>query len=174
MQISTIKTAVQSFCSTASGLGGNKCVFAYQGGTEPTGNYLTLIPIMGVQRRALFDEQIQNPDGSTTIAHRRALSVQIDAYGPNAAQVISSVFDGVHIPSTYKAFSDLGLCAMFSSAIRDISSIKNIRYEQRYSADLLIECVYSTEILADDIGWFDSIRFKDNILGTPEIIITGD
>lgn len=175
LPISTIKDALFDYCVAATGLGPDNVVFAYTEGPEPQGSYVSIIPIMTVQRRGIFDEQITEDNADLTIVHRRVVSAQIDAYGPEAPTLIAAIFDALDVPSMYQTyFTDNNLSAMFTSNTRDLSGVKNIRYEQRYNVDLVIHAFYGTTVLADDIGWFDSFRLTDSILNTEDSIITGD
>lgn len=175
LPLSTLKTAVQAYCVATTGLASNKVIFAYQGGPEPTGSYISIIPILSIARTGAYDEQVTETNGDQTIVHRRNVSMQIDAYGPNAATLITAIFDGIDVSTFYSTFTNANLAAIFTSGIRDLSAVKNIRYEQRFNADLRVSTVYTTTVLADDIGWFDTIRADTDTLGPQlgEITITG-
>lgn len=175
LPISTIKDALFDYCVAATGLSEDNVVFAYTEGPEPQGSYVSIIPIMTVQRQGIFDEQITESNADLTIVHRRTVSAQIDAYGPDAPTLIAAIFDALDVPSTYQTyFTDNNLNAMFTSGTRDLSSVKNIRYEQRYNVDLAIHATYETTVLADDIGWFNTIRANTSTLSPlGEITVTG-
>lgn len=201
--LSTVTGTIQSYCKTTTGLAGSKCILAYQGGPRPDGSFITITPITGALRRGAFDERIYKPNGDLEVVHRRQINAQIDCYGPNAEAFISQIFDGLDIPPFYDIFTAEDFNARFTSGIRDISAIQSIRFEKRFNVDMVIDITYSTiiavdldgrtptpgtypdgseipdgamgaSILLDDIGWFDSIRLTDNILGTPDNTITGD
>jgi hypothetical protein len=192
--LSLVKEAIQSYCAKASGLPGNKCIFAYQKGGEPQGSFVLVTPISSGLRSGMFDESIMHANGDLEYVHRRSVTAQLDCYGQDAESIAFKLFDGIDIPFFHAVFSDQSMTAKFVSTIRDLSAIENIRFEKRMSMDLKVDVAYSTLIavdlagrepdedpsagsgliFADDVGWFDSIKVKDNILGTPEIIITGD
>lgn len=202
--MSTVTGAIQTYCKNTTGLSGSKCILAYQGGPRPDGAFITITPITGALRMGAFDERIYKPNGDMEIVHKRRINAQIDVYGPNSEAYISQLFDGIDIPNFYSIFTDLKFNARFSSGIRDISSIQSIRHEKRFNVDMVIDITYHTliavdldgrtptpgfypdgtpippgavggsDILVDDIGWFDSFRLTDSILNTEDSIITGD
>lgn len=194
MPLSLVESAIQSYCSKASGLPGDKCIFAYQKGGEPQGSFVLVTPISSGFRSGMFDESIMHANGDLEYVHRRSVTAQIDCYGQDAESTAFKLFDGIDIPFFHAAFSEQSMTAKFVSTIRDLSAIENIRFAKRLSMDLKVDIAYSTLIavdlagrepdedqsagsgliFADDVGWFDSIEVKDSVLGSPDIIITGE
>jgi len=172
--ISTIETAIQEFCTNAAGVSGSKVIFAYQGGTEPSGSYVSIIPALAITKKNSIDESAIQTNGDVTIVRRRVLVAQIDAYGPDALELISNIYDGIDVPEYYGVFETACLAVTIDSGIRNLSFIKNIRYEQRYNLDLRVQSVYTDNLLADDVGWFNTIRMDTTTLNPQlgEITIT--
>lgn len=173
--LSTLKTAVQAYCVAATGLADNKVIFAYQGGTEPTGSYVSIVPILGIKKHGIYDEQVTEDNADVTTVRRRSVTLQINAYGPDAPVLITAIQDGLDVSTLYQTFRDSNLNAMFSSDVRNLTAVKNIRYEQSYNIDLVVSVVYTDTELADDIGWFNTIRASTSTLSPQlgEITITG-
>ena len=183
LPLSLVRDAVQGYCVRSTGLDDSKVIFAYQGGPEPKGNSIVITPLNSGMKRGMHDENIQQNNGDLDVIHRRRVSIQVDAHGPNADDVIAKVYDALDILPFYAEFSDNDLSAIFISPIRDVSALKNIRFEQRFNVDMAIEIAYKTTIAVsldgrtpspdpsagsdliylDDIGWFNSIPVTDNI-----------
>jgi len=173
--ISTIKTALYDFCVSATGSDADKVIFAHQGGTEPQGSYIAIIPTLSVRKTTAFDEQILEENGDITVVKRRDVTVQVDAFGPDAITLITAIQDGIDTPEHYAIFEAQCFQAILSSQVRNLADIKNIRYEQRFNLDLTLSVVYTETIDSSVHGWFDTIKADTTTLNPPlgEITITG-
>lgn len=173
--LSNIKTALYNFIEAATGHDSDKIIFAYQGGPEPQGSYISIIPALAVSKPVVIDEQYIEANGDITVARRRDVTAQIDAYGPDALTLITAVQDGMDTPEHYAEFTDLDFHAEQSSQIRNLSAVKNIRFEERFNLDILIHATYTGTIDSSVYGWFDTIKSDTSTLNPPlgEITVTG-
>jgi hypothetical protein len=172
--IDDIKLALQSFCVTATGLSGDKVIFAYQGGTEPSGSYVSIIPFLMMRKGNLIDEKYREENGDITVIKRRTSVAQIDCYGPNAVVNIAKIVDALDTPTIQAIFDPYCLNAQFSSNTRNLSGVKNIRYEERHNIDIDVMSAYTETLTADSVGWFNTINANTTTLNPQlgEIIIT--
>lgn len=159
LSTSNIKSALQTWLTGATGLTGADVVWAYQNAPEPTGLYISVIPILSM-RKLGRDEWIYESDGDIITRHRRSIVTQIDVYGADAFATAASAYDALNTPLVHDAFVALSLSAETDSEIRNLSSEKAGRYEPRASFDVRISAVYDTTTFADDLGWFDSIQYS--------------
>ena len=165
--ISTIKNALHSFVVAASGLSASNVVFAYQNAPEPSGTYISIIPIITATQVQMYDETIYQENGTIDTVPFRNIVTQLDAYGTDAISVMSSVMDNIDVPSIYDNIDSVGLSAMLASELRNLTELKGKRYEQRAGLDLRIYARYSLEV-NDDLGWFNIIKY-DGGAGDPYV-----
>lgn len=156
--ISTIKSTLQSWLVTASGLASGNVIFAYQNAPEPTGKYITIIPALLVQKLGLIDDQ-QWVGGGIKTYHLRRITAQIDCYGTGATETLSAVQDFIDRPATYSTFDSVKLSIRAVSDVRYIPELKGQRWEDRASIDLALLCT-TTQTVADDVGYFDRIQYE--------------
>jgi hypothetical protein len=156
--ISTIKTTLQSWLVTASGLASGNVIFAYQNAPEPSGKYITIIPALLVQKLGLIDDQ-QWSDGKIQTYAVRRITAQIDCYGAGAVETLSAVQDFIDRPATYTACDNVKLSMRALSDVRYIPELKGQRWEDRASLDLSLLCATGQTVL-DDVGYFDRIQYE--------------
>jgi hypothetical protein len=156
--ISTIKTALQTWLVTASGLATGNVIFAYQNAPEPTGKYITIIPALLITKMGLIDEQ-RTVNGEIKTYHLRRITAQIDCYGVGSTETLSAVQDFIDRPATYTAFNAVNLSMRALSDVRFVPELKGSRWEDRSSLDLALICT-TTQSVADDVGYFDRIQYQ--------------
>ena len=156
--LSTIKTTLQTWLVTASGLNTSKVIFAYQNAPEPTGTFITIIPALMITKRGLIDEQ-RWTDGTIKTYAVRSIVAQIDCYGSDAVERLSMVQDYIDRPATYTAFDSVKLSMRAESDVRYLPELKGQRWENRASIDLRLMAA-TTQDVGDDLGWFDEIRYS--------------
>ena len=158
LSTSNIKTALHTWLTTTTSYTGDKVVWAYQNAPEPGSDFISVIPILSMQRIGQ-DERIYENDADILTRHRRSIIAQIDVYGGDAFGVAANAYDGLLLPNIHAIFLPLALSADYNSNIRNISSLKDGRYEARASFDVRISAVYDSTTLADDLGWWDSVQY---------------
>ena len=156
---SDIKSVIQTWLKSATGLDGSKIIWAYQNGPEPEGQFITVNPILSIQRIGQ-DEQITDQNGNITTRARRSIITQIDVYGSGALEQASAAYDALSYPLVHAAFVALSLSADQNSVIRNLTALKNGQYESRASFDVRISAVYDNLTLADDLGWFNQVEYS--------------
>ena len=143
----------------ASGLPNQNVIFAYQNGPEPPGPFISIIPNLTITKSGAYDDTIYLPDGSIqTLGFRRILA-QVDAYGRNAVGLCCAVQDGLDIPALYQPLSLAGLSIRAISEVRNLTSLKEQRFEERGSLDLEILIRAASEP-NNSLGFFDKIQYQ--------------
>ena len=156
--LSTIKTTVQAWCVSASGLSDSNVIFAYQNAPEPTGPFIVITPTLMIIKRGLIDEQRWNADGTINTYQVRECIAQIDCYGSGAVSYISSIQDYIDRPDTYQTFSAVELAIRANSDVRYLPEQKGSRYEDRANIDLRIRST-QTQDSGIDLGYFETIKY---------------
>ena len=169
---SIIKAALQDWLSDTTSLA---LIWQFQNTPEPNTPFISINPVISVQRIGLFDEAEHLSTGLVnTHAHRRVMA-SLNACGVGALDALCQAQDKLDLPSLYDGwFYDRGLSAQ-TSDIRNLTGMKNGRYEQRAQMDIYLTCVNDAAApLSDDVGWFNKIEYSSTDLHIPTTIITGD
>lgn len=156
--LSTIKTTLQAWCVTASGLSDSNVIFAHQNAPEPTGTFIVITPTLLVVKRGLIDEHRWNSDGTIQTYQVRDCIAQIDCYGVGAVEYISAIQDYIDRPDTYQTFRAQELAIRANSDLRFLPEQKGQRWEDRANIDLRIRST-QTQDSGIDLGYFQTIKY---------------
>ena len=107
--------------------------------------------------------------GKIRVVPRRRILCSVQCCGAGAMQALSQAQDRLEIPSLYETwFVDREMEA-HTGQLRNLTGMKNGRYEQRAQIDVIINCINSDDgdgtQFVDDLGWFDTVTYSAEIDG---------
>jgi hypothetical protein len=179
LPVETIKAAVYEWLTESQTL---PVVWDFQNAPQKAVPFISVNVAASVNKIGAYDEfapdySAGGTGGGSVIARRRVLC-SINAFGQGAMEQLSQAIDALDKPTKYDKWfyaRDLGADA---GDIRNLTALKNNRYEQRAQADVNITCVSgSTDTnsagISDDPGYFDTVIYSSDDLNIPETTITG-
>lgn len=173
--LSTIKTQLYNWALASSGLAASNVIFAYQNGPEPNGAHVVITPLVAILREGGWDEKVWDGTLATpkyTVYHHRRVQAAINVYGPNAAETLSKIQDGLEVPTRRTAL-DAAHLAVSCGQIRDLSGLHGALFEERAQMDVFINCT-TTSSSDTSIGAFDAVQYSSDAdqLDLPETTIS--
>ena len=165
LPLTTIKAALQDWLTDATGL---PVIWQFQNVPEPNTPFISVNPVANIKRIGVDDERIPNDTtGLGSMAAHRELMCSVNAMGAGALAALSAALDKLETPTLYDGwFYARGLAAR-TGELRNLTGMKNSRFEQRAQIDVTITCVNTDQ--TDDAGYFDHLEYSAS---TPIIIPT--
>lgn len=162
-----IKSALYDWLSDSQDL---PVIWEYQNAPQPNEPFISVNPLMSVTKLGAYDEFVPDYDaGGGFLAQHWRVMASINAYGPDALKNLSKAIDEFDRPSKYQIwFTDREIQAVMG-AMRNLSGLKNSRFEQRGQLDITLTCLGvsvddgtlpSESPLTDDPGYFDHLIYS--------------
>lgn len=169
--LSTIKTQIHDWVTTASGFDGSNVIWAHQNAPEPSGPYIVINPVTQIVRSGMFDEVGEiNDDGEVVTYSYRHVHGTINCYGTGAILTMSTIQDELDRPLVYQNFADNQLAVQVGS-IKDLTTMKGRLFEERAFMPFTVFC-HNDQDVSDDLGWFNQIEVGSEDLNIPDTIIS--
>lgn len=158
LPLTTIKSALYAWLTQATGL---PVIWQFQNAPEPSTAFISVNPITNISRIGLDDELI--PDDTTGVGHvaaHRTITASITACGDGALAALAAAQDKLEALSLYDPWFYANGLSCRSGDIRNLTGLKNSRYEQRAQMDVKITCVNTDQTA--DFGYFDHLEYSSD------------
>lgn len=158
--LTEIHDTVHEWLQRATGLADGKIIPANDGmSPEPTGDFISINIIPDLAAIGYMDEIQYTDTGEYTVkGHRNAL-VSLNSYGPNSYAYLSTVKAVADAPSIRKLFADDLIVLVECRNVRDLSSRKGQRLENRSQMDCIVRYAMS---FTDDVNHVETIDYTLN------------
>jgi len=145
-------------------------IWEFQNAPQPGSAFVSVNPIVSVTKLGAYDEFVPNYDtGGGYMAQHWQVMSSVNAFGVNAIKELSKAIDALGKPSLYKVwFQDREIQANIGT-MRNLSGLKNSRFEQRAQLDVTLTCLGvatddgslpSVNPITDNPGYFDHLVYS--------------
>ena len=162
--ISTIEDIVRQWFTDNTTFADTNAIFSKQNAPKPSVPWAELDLQIAYIPVGMYDEQINQSDGTIKISQVRRIPVEINTYGVGALQAVRDAVDSLHLPSVYNFLrGQNGIAVLNRSTIQvtDLTAIEDERYVERGFLSFTIE-VFSD--VSDDIGYFDQVQINEGVI----------
>ena len=158
--LTEIHDAVHEWLQRATGLADGSIIPANDGmSPEPTGDYISINIIPDLMQASMMDEIQYTATGEYTVKGHRTALVSLNSYGPNSYVHLSTAKAVQDAPSIRTLFADALLVLVECRNVRDLSSRKGQRLENRSQMDCLVRYAMS---FTDDVNYVETIDYTIN------------
>lgn len=163
MNLTTIKSAIQSWAETATGI---TTIFANQDGPKRDNPYATIL-VSPVNFVGQDEIQTTDSNGDADFKGNREFTVSLQVFGTDAMQYITNVLESLERPPGREALATSGLVFVDRLSVNDLSTTLDTRYEERAGCDLRFR---TASIHSDNVGYIGNVNLSEqynNPDGTP-------
>jgi hypothetical protein len=168
LPISTVKAALQDWLTDATGW---TVIWQFQNAPEPGSPFVSINPVLTSRRIGMDDEQIWQAAGTVQIVPYRRIVASVQACGADALSKLSNAIDQLERPNLYAGWFTARALAAYTGDLRNLTGLKNGRYEQRAQFDVTITGHSDPAGFTDDLGYFDHLTYDSPALGIPDTTI---
>lgn len=166
MAIPDVKQALRAWLMAATGLPGDRVIFANQNGPRPATPFATLNPRLSLARVGAYDEERATDDPDTTErCGLRRLTVSINLYGTDALTRIEDALDGLEMQANWDALKVAGLSFIEHTEARDLTAMLETQFETRAQADVYF---YVASSRLDEVSHIATVEGVGDVNGVSE------
>lgn len=163
MNLTTLKSAIQTWAETVSGL---TVIFANGDGPKPDNPYGTILvsPITFLNHDEILDTDAA---GDADFKGDREFTVSFQIFGADAAQYLINTLESLERPTGRESLAIAGIVFVDRTAVNDLSGVLDTGYEERAAVDIRFR---TASIHSDNVGYIGSIQMSErynNADGTP-------
>ena len=157
--LSTIKTTLRTWILDSTGFAEDKVIFANQNAPKPEKPYITINPVLTVNKEFMEDIEDYNEDEEITIYPVRNILASIHGFGEGSMIALDNALTYLDRYQGHELFrtNNLGITNRGNTNIKDLSyTIDDNLYVSHAQMDLMLQA-QGVAIVDDSVGSVDEI-----------------